>query len=288
VGLPSDLLPYRDLGLQFGGNLLGDTLSYALGAFDGVTDGNSTDTNPTPDAGSNDGHKDLEGRVFAQPFLHSAIDAWRGLGFGVGGTWGNEAGSAASTLLPAYRTPGQQVFFTYRTGASPTFADGARHRLAPQFYYYVGPFGLLGEYALSSQEVTRAVTPSLNRSGRIDNRAWQLSGSWFLTGEHETFSSFTSRHSFAPGTSGWGAWELALRYHQLEVDEAAFAGGAASFADPTSAARSARALGVGLNWYLNQNVRWMFDYERTRFAGGAKSGDRPDELALLTRFALAF
>jgi hypothetical protein len=32
----------------------------------------------------------------------------------------------------------------------------------------------------------------------------------------------------------------------------------------------------------------MFDYERTRFDGGAKAGDRPDENALLTRFNLVF
>jgi hypothetical protein len=32
----------------------------------------------------------------------------------------------------------------------------------------------------------------------------------------------------------------------------------------------------------------MFDYERTRFDGGAQAGDRPDENALLTRFNLVF
>jgi hypothetical protein len=32
----------------------------------------------------------------------------------------------------------------------------------------------------------------------------------------------------------------------------------------------------------------MFDYERTRFDGGATNGDRPDEKAFLTRFNLVF
>jgi phosphate-selective porin OprO/OprP len=73
------------------------------------------------------------------------------------------------------------------------------------------------------------------------------------------------------------------------MDEAAFAGGAASFADPSVSARQARAVGGGLNWWLNQNLRWMLDYERTRFEGGAANGaNRPDEKALLTRFFLAF
>jgi phosphate-selective porin OprO/OprP len=56
-----------------------------------------------------------------------------------------------------------------------------------------------------------------------------------------------------------------------------------------AAARLARAYGVGLNWYLNQNLRWSFNYEHTRFEGGAASGgNRPDEQALFTRFQLAF
>ena len=77
----------------------------------------------------------------------------RGLGFGVGTTWIDVDGTAANTALSAYRSPGQQSVFAYRantaTGVTPnnaTFADGERLRLAPQFYYYRGSFGLLGEY----------------------------------------------------------------------------------------------------------------------------------------------
>ena len=288
VGLPSALLPYRDLGLQASGEVLGGSLAYAFGVFDGATDGNSTDANPSPDVGSNDGRKEYEGRLFARPFTGSAIAGLRGLGFGIGGTWGNEAGTPAATLLSVYSTPGQQTFFTYRTGNSATYADGRRYRLTPQFYYYAGSIGVLGEYARSSQQVTRQVDPTLSRSARLGNNAWQLAVSWFLTGERETYNGFTPLSTFEPGKSGWGAWELVARCHELRVDEAAFADGAASFADPTVAARAARAIGIGVNWYLNQDVKWMFDYERTRFAGGARAADRPDENALLTRFALVF
>ncbi len=288
VGLPSALLPYRDLGLQASGEVLGGSLSFAFGVFDGVADGNSSDANPSPDADSNDGRKDYDWRLFARPFSGSALAGLRGLGFGIGGTWGNETGTPAATLLSVYRTPGQQNFFTFRTGNSATYADGRRYRLTPQFYYYAGSIGVLGEYAWSSQQVTRQVDPPLTRSARLGNDAWQLALSWFLTGERETYNGFAPSSTFEPGNYGWGAWELVARCHELHVDEAAFAGGAASFADPTLAARGARALGIGVNWYLNQNVKWMFDYERTRFDGGATSRDRPDENALLTRFALVF
>jgi phosphate-selective porin OprO/OprP len=288
VGLPSALLPYRDLGLQASGEVLLGALAYAFGVFDGVTDGNSTDANASPDAGSNDGRKEYEGRLFARPFTASAIAGLRGLGFGIGGTWGNEAGTPAATLLSAYRTPGQQSFFTFRTGNSATYADGRRYRLTPQFYYYAGSLGVLGEYARTSEEVTRQVAPTLSRSARLSNSAWQLAASWFLTGELASYNGFVPLSPFEPAKSGWGALELVARLHQLRVDKAAFADGAASFADPTVAARAARAIGIGVNWYLNQKVKWMFDYERTRFDGGAKAGDRPDENALLTRFNLVF
>jgi phosphate-selective porin OprO/OprP len=77
--------------------------------------------------------------------------------------------------------------------------------------------------------------------------------------------------------------------HRLDIDDAAFAGGSASFADPSASARQARAIGGGVNWWLNQNLRWMLHYEVTRFNGGAKNGaDRAAERALLTRFFLAF
>ena len=46
---------------------------------------------------------------------------------------------------------------------------------------------------------------------------------------------------------------------------------------------------MGLNWYLNENLKWMLDYERTSFEGGAAEGaDRDDTDALLLRVALGF
>ena len=66
-------------------------------------------------------------------------------------------------------------------------------------------------------------------------------------------------------------------------------GGAASFADPANAARKATAYGLGLNWYLNENLKWVLNYDRTSFDGGAAGGaDREDEDVFLTRVALGF
>ena len=77
--------------------------------------------------------------------------------------------------------------------------------------------------------------------------------------------------------------------HELSVDDDAFAGGGDSFANPDTAARKARAFGIGVNWYLNQNVKASLNYDQTQFDGGAiLGGDRPDEKAIFTRLGLAF
>jgi phosphate-selective porin OprO/OprP len=294
---PTSLVPNRDLGVQFGGDVKGGAINYTVGYFNGTNDGQSSDNNASVDV-DNDTRGDWAARVFFQPFLSSDSFALRGLGFGIGGTYVDSTGSAANTLLPTYRTPGQQSFFTYRpttaaAGTTPavngTFADGDRLRWTPQFYYSLGKFGLLSEYVRVSQDVSRVVTGGVTRSDQLDHSAWQVQFAWFITGEEESFKGFTPQSAFEPGKPGWGAWELVARIHELKIDDDAFTGGADSFANIATSARKAKAIGIGVNWYLNQNVKWSLDYEQTEFDGGAAAGaDRGDEKALLTRFALGF
>lgn len=302
LGFPSGLVPNRDLGIQLSGSFAGGAFSYAVGYFDGTADGVSTDANSTPDV-DNDGKRDWEGRVFALPFANAQAFALRGLGFGLGASYVNSTGVATSSatgvtttsLLGSYRTPGQQPLFSYRgdtastaTNNEATIAAGMRRRITPQLYYYLGPLGLLGEYAQVTQQVRRQIDATTTDYATLQHKAWQISASWFLTGEEAAYASFTPRSTFQPGKPGTGAWELVARVQSIHFDDAAFAGGAASFANPASSVRKASAVGLGVNWYLNQNFKWQLNYELTRYQGGAATGDRPDERAALTRFALTF
>jgi phosphate-selective porin OprO/OprP len=45
---------------------------------------------------------------------------------------------------------------------------------------------------------------------------------------------------------------------------------------------------VGLNWYLNRNVKYVLNYEQTSFEGGAAPGDRRQEKAFLARAQVSF
>ena len=272
-GLPTNLVPSRDVGLQVAGDIGEGRLAYQVGVFNGAPDlANGGDD--LSDA------KDFAARVFVQPFKRGSL---RGLGLGLAGSAGKERGSALVTGLPAYRTPGQQTFFRYRTdSAVPTnnvYADGTRSRLSPQGYFYTGPLGLLAEYVLSRNEVTRAGT-----TVELEHTAWQAEGSYFLTGEKAGFRSPAPKRPFDLKDGGWGAFELVARYGAIVADEAAFP----TFANPASSARKAAAWGVGLNWHFSRAVKVAVNYERTTFTGGAATGDREPEHALITRFQTSF
>jgi phosphate-selective porin OprO/OprP len=292
-GLPTLLVPNRDLGVQLSGDFAGGAFSYQVGYFNGVTDGQSSDNLPTPDV-ENDTGGDYAARVFFQPFINSDNFNLRGLGFGVGTTWQDLDGAATNPYLPSYRSQGQLGVFSYRantaTGVTPnnaTFADGERLRLAPQLYYYRGSFGFLGEYTQVKQDLSRTVA-GITRSDTLTNSAWQGQFSWFITGEEESYRGFTPGSTFQPGKSGSGAWELVARIQELDIDDDAFAGGANSFANPLTAISRETSYGVGVNWYPWNTVKLSLNYDLTSFEGGAATGDRADEQAIFSRFAINY
>lgn len=258
--LPTSLVPNRDVGIQISGDVA-NGLNYAVGYFNGVPDGvNGGDVDAEDD-------KDLAARLF---FTR------KGLGLGIAASQGSTTGSLTATGLPGYRSPGQQTFFAYRPEA---FADGDRTRLSPQGYLYIGQFGLLAEHVTSSQEVRRGTVVE-----ELENEAWQVAASWVLTGGEPSFRGVNPKTVFDPAANTWGAFELVARISALDVDDAAFP----VFANPASSASEAESIGLGLNWYLNRNLKVMLDYERTEFDGGAATGDREDENVLFSRFQIAF
>lgn len=119
----------------------------------------------------------------------------------------------------------------------------------------------------------------------IAHRAWQVAGSIVLTGEAATDAGagIGPRANFDFGNGNWGAFQVIARYHTLEVDEAARTLGFAA----TGASVKAEAWTVGLNWYLTQNFRYVFNFERTVFDDDP-DGPRPAENALAFRMQINF
>ncbi len=94
-----------------------------------------------------------------------------------------------------------------------------------------------------------------------------VQGSWILTGETRRYEvangAFQGPRPFVPFSSagGFGAWELALRYSHLDLD---FHSGLAGTAATADAIRGGTQdiWTLGVNWYVNSNVKVMLNWLR--------------------------
>ncbi len=278
LGLPSALVPRRDIGLMVHGAFAENRVGYELGVFNGPTDGQNANT----DIG--DG-KDVAARVFAQPLRGMGAGLLDGLGLGFGVTVGDESGAAATPGVPSYRTIGGRSIARFRAttvDSTTVLGDGRRLRYSPQAYWFVGPVSVLAEYVVSRQEVRLG-----GQTGELAASAYQVQGGVFLTGERAAYGRV--RPSRPLGVNGGiGAVEIAARVHGLRTDEDAFP----TFMNPATAARQVQAFAVGLNWFLSAHVKVMANYERTTFelsdAAPDDAADIPSENLVLTRIQVAF
>ena len=281
--LPTDLVPNRDIGVEIHGDLVRQRISYEAGIFNQIPDNTATVDGANGDA------KDFEGRVYVDPFADAQLpelNVLQKLGLGISGTYGDTRG----TTVDSFRSAGQFTFFKYHANV---VAAGPRYRYSPQFDWSWRSLGLLGEYVQNTQRlappvaIRKAVYAGTPRS--IAAQAWQLQASYLLTGEDETFQAVRPRRNFDPMSGGLGAWELVARVDRLSIDNDVYNYG---LADKATAANEALEWSLGVNWYLNRNVKFQLDYERTTFHHGAGAPTATKSLtaesALLSEMQLSF
>jgi phosphate-selective porin OprO/OprP len=269
-GLPSQLTPNRDLGVQVFGDIDKKRVTYQVGIFDGVADNASAE-------GDDANHKDIAARVFVRPVR-------KGIGLGGAVTYGKRTGSASAPNTPVYKTAGQSTFFALAAGETPDetpVADGVHWRATAQGSYYGGPFAAFAEYVRSTQHVDLGGTDH-----RFVADAWQVAAQWVITGEDATEKSVTPAHAFDPSTGHIGALDLVARIGALRiVDEGVYMSGVA---DAAKAAKRAYSAGVGIDWFMNRAVRVGLNLDHTRFRLGATDGDRAPESTFLGRVQAVF
>ncbi len=118
-----------------------------------------------------------------------------------------------------------------------------------------GPLYLGGEYYRYGLDRTDPALNDPTFSG------WYVQASYFLTGEMRPYLPASAAWGspavvspFALDNGSWGSWEIKARYSSNDLNS--------MVTDPAN-----RVLGgeqnivtLGANWYLNRNLRWMFDY----------------------------
>jgi phosphate-selective porin OprO/OprP len=125
---------------------------------------------------------------------------------------------------------------------------------------------------------------------------WYLQASWVLTGEVKkyrpevgAFGSPKPVQNFTIDKGGWGAWEVAARYSDLNLN---YHPGDFGAATPFGGIRGGdqRIWSAGLNWYPNPILRLMLDYQHvdvSRLNGAGSSLDaKLDDVSL--RLQLSF
>jgi phosphate-selective porin OprO/OprP len=271
-GLPNNLVPNRDLGVELFGEIAGGTLAYQVGIFNGVADGASGDGDLT-------NGKEGAARAFVRPWAQSGIWWLANLGAGGAITYGDKDANIGQPDTPAWKTQAQTTIFSYIVGPTNTLADtvvadGLHWRATGQGTWYAGPLGLLAEYVRSTQHVVLNGTHD-----RVAASAWQAVGQWVITGEDATYNSVTPTHCY-------GAFDIVGRVEQIGLDSDQVFD--AKFADPTKSVSGAWSGGVGADWFANRAFRAVLDLERTWFDLGAKVGNRLAETSIEARVQLAF
>jgi phosphate-selective porin OprO/OprP len=96
---------------------------------------------------------------------------------------------------------------------------------------------------------------------------YYVEGSWVITGEPRKYNQVNGAfdgpvpaYPFNPAAGTWGAFELAARFSDLNLN---YLPGSPGTAPGPSSVRGGdqQIFTVGLNWYLNPTIRFMADYQ---------------------------
>ncbi len=110
----------------------------------------------------------------------------------------------------------------------------------------IGPFMLEGEYT----NVFVHRTAPQQTQGSLQFNGWNIQTRYLLTGEHHDYDVRDGQFGSVKPCSTYGALELAARYDFVNLNNKNVRGG------------SQHDVTVGLNWFLNQNVRLSANYIR--------------------------
>ncbi|MES1990405.1 MAG: porin [Pseudomonadota bacterium] len=144
------------------------------------------------------------------------------------------------------------------TGSTAAVGAESAYAVGPELAGNYGPFRAQGEYYVYNVE-RNGTAPS------VDFSAWYLQASWVITGEEYKYAMDPAAYKGVKPASpftlggGIGAWEIAARYSVADLNDNE---GSIGSAVPAGGVRGGKQdiATIGLNWYPNNNVRFMLEY----------------------------
>lgn len=243
------LTPNRNFGLVIANTLGAESLHWTAGVF------RESDVSP--------GHADrilknathVTGRLTYVPWLEDDGRRLLHVGASVSRRGTHEGAVNFAEAMPLHLSPD-----FVDTG---DLASDALTMLGLEAATVLGPWSLQGEWLQTSVD--------LDGGSRATLPGFYVQASYFLTGESRSYkasrahfgwplvrnplqlpsASLEAAHS---GLRGFGAWEIATRYAQIDFNSGVVHGGELA------------TTSLGLNWYCNDFVKAQLDYELARLA----------------------
>ncbi len=293
-GLPvNGLVPNRNVGVATMNTFFDDRLGYQAGYFfqqqvsystNGVAQDSTGDLfSPHLDS------TNAAARITALPWFQNNGEQLVHLGIGYEHKFRNDIENNNGIGNPGYITysssPEANMFSPLVN--SGTFLASGVDTIDPEFAFVCGPFSVQAEYmyAMASNIASLPKTgfPTVGTAGSPTNNnasfhGWYAYASYFLTGEYRpynrtaspqdyqaTFGRPVPKCNFDPRNGGIGAWELAFRVSQLDLN------------DPTSGFNGGFETDytAGINWYLNPNVMVKMNYVHAEVQGNTAPTTTP-------------
>ena len=273
----------RSIGGQIWGRLFNTTapLDYAVGIFNGARN-SYLDTNDA---------KNILAYVNWRPFATFVDTPLENFVFGGSVMAGNSNSTPVpSTLRTIVPTTGNSIvgvpFLSFNQNVRET---GPRAFWDLHAAWYYKQLSLIAEWQSGYNDY--ALTTNLAAHDRIGVESYYVQAGYFITGE-----TVSGRNVVKPlkdfdirkGRVGPGAIELAGRFNSLNLTRNVFTSG---LADGNLWTSNLYTTDIGFNWYLNQYVKLIFDWEHAVFGNNvqynATAQQKTSDLFLF-RFQLYF
>jgi phosphate-selective porin OprO/OprP len=225
------LMASRNLGVVLSGTVLDERMTWAGGLFNDWLDTGSS---------FNDSASQVIGRVTWLPFITEDESNLLHLGLGMRYTNAEEG--------LRYRTEPE---FNKAPDFVDTSVDGTPFAANSAMLYNLEASWRKGPYWLAAEYVSNDVdAPAL---GDPDFDGYNVTASWIVTGDMRQYR--TKMGIFGPvpvaksvNQGGWGAWEVALRYSDLDLTDGLIDGGEMDI------------LSLGFHWWLTPTFNFNMNY----------------------------